>query len=143
MVKWSWRNVLKSLRRLCTDVLARSDVAWSELLAKKMSLAELQAYITLRGSRLTGDDKTRILVESGGEGAGELKMHRVAAAARMLGFSFFKEYAYGKKDKTLRTIKPHLWVRRTMNMEMNGQGMVMIGMMMMSTHCCMMMRTLP
>ena len=83
--------------------LARADVAWSELLAKKMSLAELQAYITLRGSRLTGDDKKRILVESGAEDSGELKMSRVAAAVRMLGSSFFQEYAFGKKDKTLKT----------------------------------------
>ena len=83
--------------------LARADVAWTELLAKKMSLAELQAYITLRGSRLTGEDKKRILVESGAEDSGELKMTRVSAAVRMLGSSFFQEYAFGKKDKSLKT----------------------------------------
>ena len=90
--------------------LARADVAWSELLAKKMSLAELQAYITLRGSRLTGDDKKRILVESGAEDSGELKMTRVAAAVRMLGSSFFQEYAFGKKDKTLKTYDHNAFV---------------------------------
>lgn len=44
--------------------LARSDVAWTELFPKKMTLAELQAYIVLRGSRLSGDDKKRVLVQS-------------------------------------------------------------------------------
>ena len=39
--------------------LARSDVAWTELLSKKMTLAELQAYIVLRGSCLSGEDKKR------------------------------------------------------------------------------------
>lgn len=83
--------------------LARADVAGSELLMKKMSLAELQAYIILRGSRLTGDDKKPVLVESGAEDSGKLKMSKVAAAVGMLGSSLFQEYAYGKKDKSLRT----------------------------------------
>eukprot|EP00435_Cladocopium_sp_Y103_P057326 s532_g19.t1 len=83
--------------------LARADVAWTELLAKKMSLSELQAYITLRGSRLAGEDKKRVLVESGAEGSGALEMSNVAAAVRMLGSSFFQEYAYGRKDKSLKT----------------------------------------
>lgn len=47
--------------------LARSDNTWTELLGKKMTLAELQAYVILRGSRLAGDDKKRVLVESGAE----------------------------------------------------------------------------
>ena len=32
-----------------------------------------------------------------------MKLSRVAAAVRMLGSSFFQEYAFGKKDKTLKT----------------------------------------
>ena len=58
---------------------------------KKINLAEVQAYIILRGSKLTMDDKKRVLVESGAERAGgELEMKKVAAAIRMLGSSFFR-----------------------------------------------------
>lgn len=45
--------------------LARAEVIWTELLMKKINLAEVQAYIILRGSKLTADDKKRLLVDSG------------------------------------------------------------------------------
>eukprot|EP00435_Cladocopium_sp_Y103_P073250 s61_g43.t1 len=83
--------------------LARSDNTWTELLGKKMSLAELQAYVILRGSRLAGDDKKRFLVESGAESDGTLKMSKVQAAIRMLGSTFSQDYTYGKKDKNQKT----------------------------------------
>ena len=67
-------------------------------------MTEVQAYITLRGSRLSMEDKKRILVEAGAEREdGELEMKRVSAAIRMLGSSFFQEYTSGKRDKNLRT----------------------------------------
>ena len=47
--------------------LARSEVVWTEMLMKKINLAGVQAYIVLRGSRLSMDDKKRVLVESGAE----------------------------------------------------------------------------
>ena len=37
--------------------LARGDVLWQELLNKEMKIEELQAYITLRGWNLSGEDK--------------------------------------------------------------------------------------
>ena len=37
--------------------LARADVLWQELLNKEMKIEELQAYITLRGWNLSGEDK--------------------------------------------------------------------------------------
>ena len=39
--------------------LARADVNWSKLLAQKTTLADLQAFITLRGSSLTAEDKKK------------------------------------------------------------------------------------
>ena len=83
--------------------LARSDNTWTELLGKKMTLAEVQAYVILQGSRLAGDDKKRVLVESGAEDDGTLKMTKVQAAIRMLGSTFFQDYTYGKKDKNQKT----------------------------------------
>ena len=48
--------------------LARADVNWSKLLAQKTTLADLQAFITLRGSSLTAEDKKKIILESETEG---------------------------------------------------------------------------
>jgi hypothetical protein len=70
--------------------LARMDVTWTELLAKKLSLSELQAYVTLRSSRLSSEDKKRVIVESGAETGGQLESRKVSAAIRMLGSIFFK-----------------------------------------------------
>ena len=44
---------------------------------KKINLAEVQAHIILRGSKLSIGDKKRVLVESGAERAGsELEMKK-------------------------------------------------------------------
>lgn len=84
--------------------IARPEVVWTEMLTKKISMSEVQAYTILRGSRLSMEDKKRVLVESGAEKAGsELEMKRVAAAIRMLGSNFFQEYTSGRKDKALKT----------------------------------------
>lgn len=71
--------------------LTRCDVVWTELMARNMKLSELQAYIMLRGSRLSADDKKRVLIDSGAETGGTLDMGRVTAAVRMLGAGFFQE----------------------------------------------------
>ena len=44
--------------------LARADVAWSKLLSQKLSLEDLQAFILLRGSNLTPDEKKRVILEA-------------------------------------------------------------------------------
>jgi len=77
--------------------LARADVMWAELLGKGLTLAQLQAYVVLRGSRLSGEDKKRVLVESGAEGGEELSIVKVSKAVPMLGAGFFEELTTGKK----------------------------------------------
>ena len=81
--------------------LARTDVAWSELLSQQpqMKLEELQAYITLRGSQLGSEDKKRVLIEAGAENGGVLTMQKVTAAIRLLGAGFFQDYTGAKKTK--------------------------------------------
>ena len=37
--------------------LARADIMWTELNSKKFQLSDLQAYVTLRGSMLSAEDK--------------------------------------------------------------------------------------
>ena len=81
--------------------LARADVLWQELLNKQMQLSELQAYIVLRGSLLTAEDKKKVIIDSEVNGSGVLKIDRVQAAIRMLGAGFFQEMTGGKnKYKT-------------------------------------------
>ena len=79
--------------------LARADVAWTEVIARGVKLEELQAYVVLRGSLLSADDKKRVLIEAGAEAGNQLTMAKVSAAVRMLGAGFFQEYTGGKKAK--------------------------------------------
>ena len=60
--------------------LSRCDVIWTELLSRKMSLSELQAYIVLRGSKLPPEDKKRVIVESKDASDSSLTMKSVTAA---------------------------------------------------------------
>eukprot|EP00435_Cladocopium_sp_Y103_P013861 s2131_g3.t1 len=83
--------------------LSRCDVVWTELLAKGVTLAEIQAYIVLRGSRIIPDDKKRVIVDSKAEKGGELKMPDVTAAIRMLGSGFFQDYTGARRDKGSKT----------------------------------------
>eukprot|EP00435_Cladocopium_sp_Y103_P003257 s1712_g1.t1 len=79
--------------------LARADVLWSELLASKVTLQELQAYTVLRGSMLSAEDKKRVVLESEASESGKLEMSKVTAAVRMLGSGFFQDVTGIKKVK--------------------------------------------
>ena len=83
--------------------ISRSDVVWTELEAKGIGLPEIRSYILLRGSRLSSEDKKRVLVESGVEGSGALKLPKVVSAIRMLGSGFFQDLTGAKRDKGLKT----------------------------------------
>ena len=84
--------------------LSRCDVVWTELISKGMTLAEVRAYIVLRGSRLGPEDKKRVIVESGAEdGQGELDIKRVTSAIRMLASGFFQDLTGVRRDKSLKT----------------------------------------
>ena len=83
--------------------LARSDIIWSELLSKGTTLAEIQAYVILRGSTLSNDDKKRVIVESDNAGKGQLEMEKVASSIRLLGAGFFSEMVTGKRVQKQKT----------------------------------------
>ena len=87
--------------------LARADVNWSKLLAQKTTLADLQAFITLRGSSLTAEDKKKIILES--ETEGQLTTKRVAESIRMLGSVFFNDITGNK-----RTVKSKVYDQTTL-----------------------------
>lgn len=83
--------------------ISRSDVIWTELESKGIDLSEIRSYILLRGARLASEDKKRVLVESGAESSGALKLQKVVSAIRMLGSGFFQELTGAKKEKGLKT----------------------------------------
>ena len=79
--------------------LARADVLWSKLKSQKLQIEDLQAYITLRGAQLSGEDKKRIILDSDSSLEGKLTIVRVQEAVRMLGTSFVNEMTgLGKKS---------------------------------------------
>ena len=79
--------------------LARSDVVWTELLSKGIDIAEVQAYILLRGSLLSSEDRKRVVLESEAEKSGALTVEKVSIAIRKLGATFFHEMIGTKKAK--------------------------------------------
>ena len=48
--------------------LVRADIMWTELNSKNLKLSDLQAYVTLRGSTLSADDKKKVLVDADAAG---------------------------------------------------------------------------
>ncbi|CAE7227129.1 GIP, partial [Symbiodinium sp. CCMP2456] len=76
--------------------LARHDVHFEELLAAGVSLGEVRAYILLRQSQLSADDRKRIVVEMGGT----LDYKKVCSAIRLLGSRFFTDLQGQRSGKT-------------------------------------------
>ena len=79
--------------------LARCDVVWSELKAKKIDLDQVQAYIVLRGSLLSSEDKKRVILESESATTGDLTIEKVSQSVRMLGTNFFHDMIGVKRTK--------------------------------------------
>ena len=50
--------------------LARADIMWAELISRGISMADIQPYVTLRGSLLGGEDKKRVLLDVDAAGTG-------------------------------------------------------------------------
>ena len=105
--------------------LARTDVVWSELLAQEppLKVEDLQAYVILRGSLLSSEDKKRVLVDAGAETDGSLTMKRVSAAVRMLGAGFFQDYT-GVKKTRLKTYDQQAFVTEEMIPEVDGDALL-------------------
>ena len=83
--------------------LARADILWTKLLTQKLLLEDLQAYVTLRGSMLTQEEKKRVILDSDNSLEGKLTMAKVREAVRMLGASFFQEMTGSSLKKVNKT----------------------------------------
>eukprot|EP00439_Symbiodinium_sp_Y106_P043681 s612_g5.t1 len=67
--------------------LARHDVHFEELLSQSVTLEEVRAYVLLRQSALSAEDRKKIVVEM----SGALKYDKVSSAIRLLGSRFFSD----------------------------------------------------
>ena len=97
--------------------LARADILWQELTNKAMDIQDLQAYITLRGSNLSSEDKKRVVLDCETSSDGKLTMTKVSSAVRMLGAGFFQEMTSGKKTGKLKTYDASTFMSDNMDME--------------------------
>ena len=76
--------------------LARHDVHFEELLAQGVTMEEVRAYVLLRQSQLSAEDRKKIVVEMGGK----LEYSKVVSAIRLLGSRFFADL---QGQRTART----------------------------------------
>ena len=67
--------------------LARHDVAFEDMMAYKVTMEEIRAYVLLRQSQLGAEDRKRIIMEN----KGELSYKQARQALRLLGAKFFQE----------------------------------------------------
>ena len=82
--------------------LARADILWARLMSRKMKIEELQAYILLRGSLLTPEEKKKVIIDSDNSLDGELTIKRVSDSIRMLGAGFFHEITGQKRNQSVK-----------------------------------------
>lgn len=78
--------------------VARHEILFEDLQTNGASLEDVRAYILLRNSSLSADDKKRVLVES----KGNLKYKNVLESIRMLGARFFQE-VQGQTKASIKT----------------------------------------
>ena len=73
--------------------VARHEVQFEDLLSQGISLEDVRAYILLRNSGLTAEEKKKVIVDADGN----LTYSKVIASLRLLGSKFFHEVQTGSK----------------------------------------------
>lgn len=89
-----------------------SFLARAKALARKLSIADLQACVTLRGSLLSPDQKKRVILDADQSLEGKLTVPRVREAIRLLVATFFASMT-GQKT----TAKTKVYDAATMHVE--------------------------
>eukprot|EP00435_Cladocopium_sp_Y103_P017306 s4178_g4.t1 len=79
--------------------MARHEIVFEDAISQGASLTDMRAYILLRNSALSAEDKKRVLVEA----KGNLKYEAVTQAIRMLGAKFFQEVQGQQKNHRSKT----------------------------------------
>ncbi|CAE7321264.1 unnamed protein product [Symbiodinium sp. CCMP2592] len=80
------------------------DVIFDELISQGVKLEEFRAYILLRQSGLTAEDRKKIVMEHGGN----LEYKKICSAIRLLGSRFFGELQGGKTQARTKTYDVNL-----------------------------------
>lgn len=73
--------------------MARHEVQFEDLLTQGAKLEDIRAYVLLRNSGLSSEEKKKIIVDS----EGKLSYAKVVSALRLLGSKFFQEVQSGGK----------------------------------------------
>ena len=84
--------------------LSRMEANFVELLARETKLEEVQAYVLLRQSLLSAEDKKKILLEHGGN----LRYDPVVKSFRLLGSRFFSELQGNKQHNRSKVYDANL-----------------------------------
>ena len=79
--------------------LARHEILFEDVISQGANLSDMRAYVLLRNSSLSSEDKKRVLVES----KGDLKYETVTSAIRMLGAKFFHDVQGQQKQYKTKT----------------------------------------
>ena len=82
--------------------LARADILWSRLMSRKLSWEDLQAFVLLRGSTLSPEEKKKVILDADSSASGKLTVSRVSDAIRLLGASFFGDMTGQKRSTKLK-----------------------------------------
>ncbi len=76
--------------------MARHEVQFEDLISQGVSLSDVRAYVLLRNSGLSADDKRRVIVDANGD----LTYPKVTSALKLLGSRFFHEVQTGNKQSS-------------------------------------------
>ena len=79
--------------------LTRHDVAFEDLLTKKVTLEDIRAYILVRQSQLSPEDRKRIIVEC----QGDLTYEKARRSLRLLGSRFFNDLQNSSRQNKMKT----------------------------------------
>ena len=71
--------------------LARHDAAFEDLLGRKVGLEEVRAYVLLRQSLLSSEDRKKVIMDQGGQ----LTYENARKQIRLLGSKFFQDLQAG------------------------------------------------
>ena len=85
--------------------MARHEILFEDMVSQGATLADMRAYILLRNSTLSSEDKKRVVIEADGN----LTYDAVTKAIRMLGSKFFQEVqGQGKTIQKTRTYEVNM-----------------------------------
>ena len=83
--------------------LARHDTVFEDLLSKKITLADVRAYVLVRQSNLSSDDRKRIIVDN----QGQLTYEQARKSLRLLGSRFFQDLQGNRANHGKKTYEAY------------------------------------